>query len=69
MNRNKSLGLSNLRKDNRERRSEDDFGMMKKDAFDNFDKMFEGFGMMRGFSNMDKIFGDFESQFNNIESK
>jgi hypothetical protein len=37
--------------------------------FDELDRMFEGFGMPRGFGNVDRFFGDFRSRFDDFESE
>ncbi len=68
MNRNKSLGISKNRSSQRPERRNDQLGLMRMSEFDDFDRMFEGFGMPRGFGNIDRFFGNMRSQFDEFEN-
>ena len=66
MNRNKSSGVNN-RTGNRANNNlnRDNNNLMRMSDFDNFDRMFEDFGMPRmggnGLSGLDRFFGNFQS--------
>ena len=67
MNRNKGTGISNNRSSDRQERRNDEFGLMRMSEFDEFDSMFEGFGMPRGFGDSDRFFGNMRSPFSEME--
>ncbi len=67
MNRNKSVGINNIRSgnsyNNRGHQNEQNINLFR--GFDDFDRMFDDFGMSRmdrgGLSGLDRFFGGFES--------
>jgi hypothetical protein len=67
MNRNKSLGVTKNRSTRESQRRNDDQRLMRMSEFSDFDRMFEDFGMPRGFGNIDRFFGDFRSRFDDFE--
>ena len=69
MNRNKSLGASKNRYNREPERRNDNRELMRMSEFEDFDRMFDGFGMPRGFGMMDRFFGDIRSRFDDFESE